>query len=96
MSKSNNIVFLNKLFNLAFIDTVWLFGSRVRGDNQERADIDLAIDCPRATPQDWSKVLDIIDESDTLLKIDCLRFDELEDSSEVKRSILDATNRISF
>lgn len=38
-----------------FIDEICLFGSRARGDNKERSDIDLAIVCPRASDTDWLK-----------------------------------------
>ncbi|WP_425361674.1 nucleotidyltransferase [Candidatus Tisiphia endosymbiont of Mystacides longicornis] len=31
---------------------------------------------------------EIIDNADTLLKIDCVRFDELDDSSDLKLSII--------
>ena len=80
--------FFQKLQSLSFVEKIWLFGSRARGDNQERADIDIAILCPNATAAEWSSLLDVIEEADTLLKIDCLRFDELDDSSDVKKSIL--------
>lgn len=80
--------FYKNLTELPFIEEIWLFGSRARGDNQDRADIDLAIYCPKAEFQDWSKVLDIIDEADTLLKIDCLRLDKLDNSAPIKTSIM--------
>jgi predicted nucleotidyltransferase len=66
--------FIEQLKSLPFIDEIWLFGSRARGDNQERSDIDLAIICPAASDIDWLKVVDIIENADTLLKIDCVRF----------------------
>lgn len=37
------------------VEEVWLFGSRARSDNQDRADIDLAIVCHNATTKDWLK-----------------------------------------
>ena len=79
--------FFKDLTTLPFIEEIWLYGSRVRGDNQERADIDLAVTCPQASSEDWLRVLDILDNADTLLKIDCVRFDALEDSSDLKLSI---------
>ena len=66
-----------------------LFGSRVRKDNIERADIDLAILCPKANDKDWLDIVDIIENADTLLHIDCLRFDQLSEKSKIKRNILD-------
>ena len=72
--------FLQQLANLSFIDAIWLYGSRARGDHQERSDIDLALLCPSATIQNWSEVTEIIENADTLLKIDCVRYDELKDN----------------
>lgn len=70
-----------------FVDEIWLFGSRARGDNQDRADIDIAISCPTATNGDWLCILDIIDRADTLLKIDCVRLDELSNNSAITNAI---------
>ncbi len=53
-----------------------LFGSRARGDNRERSDIDLAIDTPGATAVEWSDVVEAIDEAPTLLTLDVLRLDD--------------------
>ena len=36
---------LKKIKNLNFVKEVWLFGSRARGDNEDKSDIDLAIVC---------------------------------------------------
>lgn len=80
--------FLNQLVHLPFIDAIWLFGSRARGDAGERSDLDLAIVCPSASEKDWHHILQIIDEADTLLKIDCIRFDQLADNDPLKKNIL--------
>ena len=80
-------LFYEKIKSLSFVEEIILFGSRARGDNQKRSDIDLAIFCPKATDMDWVKILDIIEEADTLLKIDCIRFDTLPLSSPLKESI---------
>lgn len=78
--------FISKLKNLPFIEKIILFGSRARGTQQSRSDIDLAIVCPLATKDQWREVLEIIDEADTLLLIDCVRFDSTDD--EFKKRIL--------
>ncbi len=75
------------LKGLPFVQQIWLFGSRARGDYQDRADIDIALYCPKATSADWQQVLDLIDEADTLLKIDCVRLDELDETSALKKAI---------
>jgi uncharacterized protein len=80
--------FIERLKSLSFIDEIWLFGSRARGDNTERSDIDLAIVCGKQPNFDWQKVIDIIDDADTLLKIDCVKFEEGRISDELKTSIL--------
>jgi uncharacterized protein len=70
--------FLKQLKSLPYIDHIFLFGSRAKGNNDERSDIDLAIDCPKATDQQWNQVMKIIENSDTLLKIDCVRYDHIK------------------
>ncbi|WP_341790402.1 nucleotidyltransferase domain-containing protein [Rickettsia endosymbiont of Polydrusus tereticollis] len=37
---------MTNLTKLPFIKEIWLFGSRARGDNNERADIDIAYPLP--------------------------------------------------
>ncbi|WP_341755113.1 MULTISPECIES: nucleotidyltransferase family protein [unclassified Candidatus Tisiphia] len=86
--KVQDYKFYNDLISQIVVEEVWLFGSRARNDNQDRADIDLAIVCHNATTKDWLKLQEIVDNADTLLKIDCIRLDELEDSSDLKLSII--------
>lgn len=73
-----NYKFLERIKNLPFVEAIYLFGSRARGDAHEKSDIDLAIVCPKAGDREWLQVVDIVDEADTLLKIDCVRFDTLK------------------
>lgn len=80
--------FIDKLKALNFVEQLWLFGSRARGDNQPRSDIDMAIICPNATEEDWLQVMNIIDEADILLKIDCVKFDKDRISHELYENIL--------
>lgn len=80
--------FLQKLSQLPFVEEIWLYGSRARGDNQERSDIDLALVCPTATTNDWFLVREIINTADTLLKIDCVRFDTLDQKGAFAQNIL--------
>jgi len=61
------------------VERVYLFGSRARGDHAPRADIDLAVSCPRAGPARWARIADAAEEEAwTLLPIDLVR---LEDAS---------------
>ena len=70
--------FIEKIKNLNFVKEVWLFGSRARGDNEDKSDIDLAIVCKENTTDfDWNKIIDIIENRDTLLMVDFVRFDKL-------------------
>ena len=76
MSKDvTSYFFFKTLKSYPFIDEIYLFGSRAKGIGQERADIDLAIVCPTVTDEEWEQILNVIDEADTLLDIDCVRFD---------------------
>lgn len=45
VSKDLDYQFIKRLKELPFVDEIWLFGSRARGDAQERSDIDIAILC---------------------------------------------------
>jgi predicted nucleotidyltransferase len=59
------------------VERVWLFGSRARGDHFERSDIDLAIEAPGMSRDDWVRLhVDFEDEASTLLGIDLVRLDE--------------------
>ncbi|MEH8154834.1 nucleotidyltransferase domain-containing protein [Aeromonas caviae] len=80
--------FVSQLAALPFVEAIWLFGSRARGDHRERSDIDLAIECPDASEAQWQQVLAIIDEADTLLPIDCVRLDEESPQSPLYQTIL--------
>lgn len=80
--------FIKQIAALPFIDSIWLFGSRARGDNASKADIDLAIICPNADLYQWQQVLDIVENADTLLVIDCIRFDELALNDPFRANIL--------
>jgi predicted nucleotidyltransferase len=73
-----NYRFFKDLTTLPFIEKIYLFGSRVKGLHDDRADIDLAILCPLASDMEWDHVLKIIEQSDTLLKIDCVRYDKIK------------------
>jgi len=90
MKTEHNITrytFFKKLSFLPFVEKIILFGSRARKDNFDRSDIDLAIDCPNATIKEWLIIIDIVDNADTLLPIDCIRYDKLSSDSLLKKQI---------
>ncbi len=88
MSEDLNYQFIEQLKCLPFIEEIWLFGSRARGDHRQKSDIDLAIICPNSTEEDWLRVVDIIEDSDTLLKIDYIKFDQGTISRELYNNII--------
>ena len=86
-NKITNTQFYTQLTALPFVEKLILYGSRARGDFQPRSDIDLAIYCPHANIHDWQKILNIIDEADTLLAIDCVQYDTLALNNPLKQAI---------
>ena len=65
---------MNSISDLACrcnLDKVILFGSRARGDNRERSDIDLAVSGGNFP----AFALDVDEETDTLLKYDFVNLD---------------------
>ncbi|NCT56117.1 MAG: nucleotidyltransferase domain-containing protein [Legionella sp.] len=82
-----NKQFYTQLTALPFVEKIILYGSRARGDEQPRSDIDLAVFCPQADIHDWQTLLNIIDEADTLLAIDCVQYDTLALNNPLKHAI---------
>jgi predicted nucleotidyltransferase len=50
-----NFQFIDKIKKLPFVEAIWLFGSRARGDSRSTSDIDLAIVCPNASTADSNR-----------------------------------------
>jgi predicted nucleotidyltransferase len=84
---SSRYKFINKIASLPFVDKILLYGSRARGDAHSRSDIDLAIECPKAMLAEWIMILDIVENADSLLNIDCVRFDNLKPENPLRISI---------
>ena len=80
--------FFKKIADLRVVDEIWLYGSRARGDNAQRSDIDIAILCPNASDINWSEIKDIVCKADTLLEIDCVRFDAFAEDATIRSEIL--------
>jgi uncharacterized protein len=64
------------LSKFTWVDQIILFGSRSRGDAEERSDIDLTIAAPSATAAQWQELTDAVEELGTLLHIDLIRYEE--------------------
>lgn len=58
------------------VERVVLSGSRARGDADPRSDIDLAVDAPGATGRQWLDWEARIDNVESLLRVDVVRWDE--------------------
>lgn len=86
IKKSN---FFKELTDLPYITKIILYGSRSKKSQQKRSDIDLAINCPDAIDIEWLEIKEILERADTLLKIDCIRLDELTPKSRFKKAILE-------
>ena len=69
------------------------FGSHARGDARSYSDLDIAVSCPRATPEQWLRIYHELQEADTLLVIDLHR---LEDVSAELRSEIEREGRVIY
>jgi len=66
---------------------IYLFGSRARGTNAERADIDIALDEGHPLPlRDIDEIKNILRESNIMYKIDVVDFNQI--SSAMRNEIL--------
>ena len=75
-----------RIGNYSHVEKVILFGSRARGDEQERSDIDIAVVGPEITRTEWVRMSSDVDDAETLLSIDLVRFETA--SSQMKDSIV--------
>jgi predicted nucleotidyltransferase len=62
-----------------------LFGSRARGDAEERSDIDISVEAPDVPDRQWLEFIFLLEEIDTLLPIDVVRWENAPDT--LKRKI---------
>lgn len=86
-SIESQMSFIQEITKLPFAEKVILYGSRARGDNQERSDIDIAVDAPHASAHDWRTIMDIVENRTTLLGVDCVRYDHLSPHNPLKLAI---------
>ena len=73
-------VMLEQIRRVPSVERILLFGSRARGDHDERSDIDLAVACPTADDDDWARIWLIVDDAPTLLAVDLVRLEHAGDA----------------
>lgn len=71
--------FFEKLKALPFVEAIYLYGSRARGDHDDWSDIDLAVVCPKATSEQWNEVQAAVETEELLVPITVARYDTLTD-----------------
>ncbi len=65
------------LASLPEVERIVLYGSRARGDNGPRSDIDLAVECSDAGEAPWSEIWAYLEyDAPTLLSIDLTRLNK--------------------
>jgi predicted nucleotidyltransferase len=65
-----------RLAGLPEVTRALVFGSRGRGDNAPRADVDLAVSCPGVDDRRWAEIEADIQEAETLLFLDVTRLED--------------------
>lgn len=65
---------LKKAHLLHKVRRIILFGSRARGDENPTSDFDLAFDAPDLSQKEWLDILNVLENTDTLLKIDAVHY----------------------
>lgn len=72
-------VMVDRIRRVRSVERIVLFGSRARGDHDDRSDIDLAVACPEADLDEWAAIWDAVDEAPTLLAVDLIRLDQVDE-----------------
>lgn len=60
------------------VRTVYLFGSRARGDWTPRSDIDVAIDAPGMNASEFAQLWNVVDALPIVFPLDCVWLQALE------------------
>ena len=62
------------------LEKVWLFGSRARGDQRDKSDVDLAFKFDQSKMKNWTVFfVDFEDNIESLLTFDLVNIDAVED-----------------
>lgn len=72
--------FFAKLKALPFVEAIYLYGSRARGDHDDWSDIDLAVLCPTASDREWAEVQCIVETEELLVPVTVTRYDAITDT----------------
>ncbi len=85
--KSILTALVNTITETKAVEKIILFGSRARGDEEEKSDIDIAIICPNIADMEWFDLCDRIENTHTLLEINVIKFDTA--GKELQNKILE-------
>ncbi len=69
---------IDRISQFESVERIVLFGSRARGDHQERSDIDLAVQAPSMDSRQWFDMEEVVERAPTLLMIDLVRLDKAQ------------------
>lgn len=82
-----NELFYKALVRLPYIEAIYVYGSYSTGRATEHSDVDLAIECPEATEEEWQHIKQTVENTPCLLKIDLQRMDRMPHNDFYKRFI---------
>lgn len=72
--------FFRALTALPFVEAIYLYGSRARGDQDDWSDIDLAVLCPKATAAQWYEIQAAVETEELLVPVAVARYDTITDA----------------
>lgn len=84
--------FFDQLAALPFVEAIYLYGSRARGDFDEWSDIDLLVDCPQSQKA-W-QLEEIKEKAEPLVDIDITRWQDISD--DVFRRQVEAYRKLIY
>jgi predicted nucleotidyltransferase len=86
--REKDIKILQNLFSkLPFVRDVKVFGSRALGYPRRGSDLDLAIDAPEATPEQWPTLREELEKAPLVFDVDLVRLDKNMSDPHVSKII---------